>query len=55
MALLDKRPDNIIPALMEECDRAEFSLQIPLIQHIDFQHDLQEAHRRLLTILGVLR
>jgi len=50
---IDKREGRLIPVLMQECERLDFHLQMPMLQHIDFRRELPEARRQLLVALGV--
>jgi hypothetical protein len=50
---IDKREGRIIPILMQDCDNLDFHLHMPLLQHIDFRANLNEARRKLLVALRV--
>ncbi|HEV7473900.1 MAG TPA: protein kinase [Pyrinomonadaceae bacterium] len=47
---VDKRPQNIIPVVIDDCDPREFHIRLARVQHVDFRFDLETARQQLLQV-----
>jgi serine/threonine protein kinase len=49
---IENRPERVIPVMIDACDPEQFHIRLKRLQHIDFQHNRDEARRRLIAAFG---
>jgi hypothetical protein len=47
---IDKRPNRIIPVLMEDCNLRDFHIRMARIQYVDFRNPSREARAQLMDL-----
>lgn len=45
----EKIPDRIIPVILDECDQSELHIRLPLLQHVDYRENREQAHQKLIA------
>lgn len=48
---IDKRPNRIIPVLIEDCNLRDFHIRMARIQYVDFRNPSRESRAQLLELL----
>jgi len=48
---IDKRPGRIVPIILEDCNKADFHIRLPRIQHLDYRTDKKAAREQLIRVL----